>query len=408
MAIDVSRELPRILKMAVGEKASDIHIKPGQTPIFRINGALREVSTFPKFAPQDIADVARKIMNDQQIEIFREFMEVDLAYSLAGVGRFRVNVFQQRGSVAISLRLIPHVITPFDDLYLPEVLRNIAEFPRGLVLVTGATGSGKSTTIAAMIDHINTTKKRHIVTIEDPIEFLMKDKKSIISQREVGFDTTSFLKALRAALRQDPDVILVGEMRDVETITTAMQAAETGHLVMSTLHTVDVMETINRILSFYPSHQVEHVRYELSASLRAIISQRLVPRCDIKGRAPAVEVMINNSRIRGCIKNKEKTHEIIDAMEKGFYTEGMQTYDMALMRLVKSKMVAFEEAMQYATNPGDFALKIKGVSTTSGHEFDESTDQHQRQAVPKEKAKRKKPKIGDEKTEKMVIERFSK
>ena len=395
-------DLKRILKYAVDQKASDIHIKPGKPPIVRINGQLQDIPRVTKLNPNQIADIARKIMNEHQIEMFRQNLEVDLAYSLPGVGRFRVNVYQQRGSVAISLRLIPHSVKGFEELNLPLVLKKIAELPRGLVIVTGATGSGKSTTLAAMIQHINNNQTRHIVTIEDPIEFLIRDNKSIISQREVGFDTPSFLKAIRSALRQDPDIILVGEMRDVETVTTALQAAETGHLVLSTLHTVDVMETINRILSFYPAHQLEHIRFELSSSLRAIICQRLVPCADRSGRVPALEIMINNSRIKECIQVKEKTHEVVDAMEKGYTTDGTQTFDMSLMRLVKNKLISYQDALENSTNPGDFALKFKGVSSTADAEFAEST---QAEAAEHDRLARKKD---SDTTQKMIIERFDK
>lgn len=396
-------DFKRILKMSVDQSASDVHLKPGKAPVLRINGHLHELQKFPKLNPQRITEIARSIMNERQIEEFREKQEVDLAYSLPGVGRFRVNVYQQRGTIAISLRLIPHILRLFEDLNLPIILQKISEYPRGLILVTGATGSGKSTTIAAMIQHININYTRHIITIEDPIEFLIRDRKSIVSQREVGFDTPSFSGALRSALRQDPDVILVGEMRDVETITTAIQAAETGHLVLSTLHTVDVMETINRVLSFYPSHQLDQIRFEMASSLRAVVSQRLVPQKDKKGRVPAVEIMINNARVAECIKLKEKTHEIVDAMEKGYSTDGTQTYDMALMRLVKNGMVDYKDALEYCTNPGDFALKLKGVSSTSDSDFQESTEggKYDSRSGAKRKGKQK---IKDE----MIIERFSK
>ncbi len=392
------RELKRILTMAVELKASDIHIKPGNAPIIRVNGALIDLPKANKISPNQIAAIARRIMTEEQLEHFREFQEVDLAYSFPGVGRFRISIFQQRGTVAMALRLIPPMVNSWNQLLLPSIIKKIANFHRGLVIVTGATGSGKSTTLAAMIDHINETSRRHIITIEDPIEFLMRDKKSIISQREVGFDTTTFSKALRSALRQDPDVILVGEMRDVETITTAVQAAETGHLVLSTLHTVDVMETVNRILSFYTAHQLDQVRFELSTALKAIICQRLLPRADKKGRVPAVEIMINNSRIRDCIKFKEKAGEIVDAMQKGYSTDKMQTFDMSLMILVRKQLVAYEDALKYASNPGDFALKFKGVSSTSDHEFEQSTGMTD--------SKDDTEKIAT--TDKMIIERFSK
>ena len=399
----LSKDLARILKRAVECNASDIHIKPGKPPILRIDGELKEMTAIGKLTPPLVADLARTMMNDDQIQHFRDQQEVDLAYSMTGLGRFRVNVYQQRGSVAITLRLIPHTIRNFEQLSLPQSLVRIADSQRGLVLVAGATGSGKSTTLAAIINYINHKYTRHIITIEDPIEFLIKDNKSIVSQREVGFDTPSFYKALRSALRQDPDVILVGEMRDVETINTAVQAAETGHLVLSTLHTVDVMESINRILSFYPSHQLDHVRFEIATALKAIVCQRLVPRGDGKGRIPAVEVMIASSRIRECIQVKEKTHEIYDAMERGFATDGMQTFDMALARMVKEKLIDYKDALAASSRPGDFALKFKGISSTADAEFAESTQseaekRHQRMETEQKKKE----------DNKMIIERFSK
>jgi twitching motility protein PilT len=389
-------EIDKVLKMAVDLTASDIHVKPGAPPIVRVNGDLQTLPGLEKATPGTIIEVARKIMNERQLEQYRKYHEVDLAYSLSGVGRFRVNIYQQRGSAAISFRAISTEVLDFEALQLPAVLSKVSEFQRGMVLVTGATGSGKSTTLAAILEYINQHYRRHVVTIEDPIEFLIRDKKSIISQREVGLDTPSFSRALRSSLRQDPDVILVGEMRDLETITTALMAAETGHLVLSTLHTMDVMETIHRIISFYPGHQIDQVRFQLAAALRAVVSQRLLARADGSGRIPATEVMVTTSRIRECITNKEKLHEITDAMEKGYTTYGMQTFDMALMQLLQQRKVSLEEALKYSTNPGDFALKVKGISSTGG-----SSDFSEWDDGPKKKG----PKPGGGG---MVIERFSK
>jgi len=296
------------------------------------------------------------------VQLFKENSEVDLAYSLPSVGRFRVNVFRQRGSIAIAMRTIPYRVKTIDELNLPPVLKTIATENRGMVLVTGSTGSGKSTTLAAMIDEINSTRTCHIITIEDPIEFLIRDKKSIISQREVGFDTRGFLTALRAALRQDPDVILVGEMRDLETMNTALQAAETGHLVLSTLHTTDVMETISRVLAVFPSAQETQIRFQLSTSLKAILCQRLIPRADGGGRVPAVEVLVNNARVLDCIREPKKTGEIPDVMTQSYTTYGMQSFDMSLTQLVANNLITVEAALENATNPGDFKLRLRGIS----------------------------------------------
>jgi twitching motility protein PilT len=282
-----------------------------------------------------------------------------------GLGRFRVNIFQQRGTIGIVLRVIPFGIQNFEQLTLPAVLEKIAAETRGLVLVTGTTGSGKSTTLAAMVDFINSKRTRHIITIEDPIEFLIRDKRSIVNQREVGADTLSFAAALKSALREDPDVILVGEMRDFETIETAITAAETGHLVMSTLHTMDATETINRIVSIFPPYQQKQVRLQLASILRAVISQRLIPRADGKGRVPALEILRNTTRIRELIIDKERTREIPDAISRGYTTYGMQTFDQSIMALYKKKLITLEEALEQCSNPDDFKLRASGVAGTS-------------------------------------------
>ena len=299
--------------------------------------------------------------------------EVDLSYGVPGVCRFRVSAYHQRGSVAIVFRAISFNIPTLESLNLPPVLKKIATEERGLILVTGTTGSGKSSTLAAMIDYINENRTSNIITVEDPVEFLHRDKKSIISQREVGFDTLSFAAALKGALRQDPDVILVGEMRDLETIETALTAAETGHLVMSTLHTLDAAETINRIISVFPPFHQRQVRMQLSAVIKGVISQRLVPKIDGKGRVPAVEVMIGTARIKECIDDKDKTKQIPDAIAQGYTTYGMQTFDQSLMQLYSSKLISYEEALRQSTNPDDFALKISGISSTSNSSWDQFT-----------------------------------
>jgi twitching motility protein PilT len=363
--------LDEILKVALKGGASDIHVKSGLPPMFRVDGALVPLKNGERLLPEDTTKIAQQIMNEVQRARFEEKRECDLAYGIAGLGRFRVNVFQQRGTTGIVFRVIPFGVKTMEQLHLPKVIEKIAMEQRGLVLVTGTTGSGKSTTLASMIDHINTNRTCHIMTIEDPIEFLIRDRRSIVNQREIGVDTQTFSNALRAALRQDPDVILVGEMRDYETIETAITAAETGHLVMSTLHTLDATETINRIISVFPPYQQKQVRLQLSSILRAVISQRLVPRADGKGRVPALEVMISTARIRECISDKDRTKEIHDAISKGFTAYGMQTFDQSLMAHVKSGLITYDEALKHVSNRDDFALRFKGIASTSDGSWDD-------------------------------------
>ena len=358
-------ELNDILKIALKGGASDIHLKSGLPPMFRVDGALVPLKNGERLMPEQVTGMATNIMNPVQKQRFEETREVDLAYGIPGLGRFRVNVFQQRGSVGIVFRVIPFGVKSIEHLHLPKVIERIAMEQRGLVLVTGTTGSGKSTSLAAMIEYINANRTCHIMTIEDPIEFLIRDRRSIVNQREIGVDTQSFSMALRAALRQDPDVILVGEMRDFETIETAITAAETGHLVMSTLHTLDATETINRIISVFPPYQQKQIRLQLASILKAVISQRLVPRADGKGRVPALEVLISTARVRECIGDKDRTKELHDAISKGFTTYGMQTFDQSLMGLVKSNLVTYEEALKHVSNPDDFALRFRGIGSTS-------------------------------------------
>ncbi len=354
-----------ILKMAGERKASDVHLKVGAHPVMRIDGKLQVMTEFKRLMQEDTIAMAFSLMSSRQKERFKHQLEIDIAYSVPGLGRFRCNIFQQRGSVGLVLRLIPARIQTFKELMLPPVLEKICEEQRGLVLVTGTTGSGKSTTLAAMIDYINTRRIEHIMTIEDPIEFLHRDKKSIINQREVDVDTKGFSTALRSALRQDPDVILVGEMRDYETIETALLAAETGHLVLSTLHTLDATESINRIISVFPPHQQKQIRIQLAAVLKAIISMRLLPRADGLGRVPAVEVLISTPYIRDCVETKEKTKLIRDAIAQGTSQYGMQTFDQSLYLLYKNGLITLEEAMRRATNPDEFRLRIQGIQSTS-------------------------------------------
>lgn len=355
-----------LLKIATEKGASDLHLKVGSHPVLRIDGELVPLVDLKRLMQEDTIAMAFSIMNNRQKQKFKDHLEIDIAYSVPGLGRFRCNIFQQRGTVGLVLRVIPVKILTVRELYLPAVLEKIAMEPRGLVLCTGTTGSGKSTTLAAIIDYINSHRKEHIMTIEDPIEFLHRDKKCLINQREVEVDTKSFAGALRSALRQDPDVILVGEMRDYETIETAITAAETGHLVLSTLHTLDATETINRIIAVFPPHQQKQIRLQLAQVLKAVISLRLMPRADGKGRVPAAEVLVSTALIRDYIINKEKTRMITDAIAQGISQYGMQTFDQALYSLLKKNMITYEEAIVRATNPEEFKLRLQGISSTSG------------------------------------------
>jgi twitching motility protein PilT len=360
-----------LLKIAVEHGASDLHLKVGSYPMMRVRGDLVPANGDRRLDHEDTVAMAAAVMSTAQRQKFKDSQEIDLAYSVPGLGRFRCNVFQQRGTIGLVLRVIPMTIQTIDQLGLPQVLKTIAAEERGLVLVTGTTGSGKSTTLAALIDHINSTRCAHIMTVEDPIEFLQRDNRAIINQREVSVDTRSFAQALRSALRQDPDVILVGEMRDFETIETALLAAETGHLVFSTLHTLDATETINRIIAVFPPHQQKQVRLQLASVLKAVISQRLIPRADGKARCAAVEVMITTPFIRDCIVDKEKTHQIHTAIAAGTSQYGMQTFDQAIFGLFQQELITYDEALRWASNTDEFKLKVQGISTTS----DDARDQ---------------------------------
>lgn len=356
--------IQEILTLAMQKQASDVHIKAGIVPVIRKHGKLRPLAVgLQPLSQTQVEQMALDIMDPKQQEFFYENKEIDFSYGLSGIGRFRVNVFRQRSSVRIVIRNIPFEVPSIASLNLPYVIKKIAEYERGLILVTGVTGSGKSSTLAAMIDHINSNYNNHILTIEDPIEFLIRDRKSIISQRELGIDTKNYAGALRAALRQDPDVILIGEMRDKETIEIALTAAETGHLVLSTLHTLDAQESINRILSAFEPHQHTQIRLQLASVLVSVISQRLATRKDGKGFVPAVEVLINNQRTRDMIEDPMRTKDLRVAIEESRNSMGMQSFDQSLMDLIVADLVTYEEALKLSSKPEDFALKYSGVSS---------------------------------------------
>ncbi|MFY9690116.1 MAG: type IV pilus twitching motility protein PilT [Candidatus Acidiferrales bacterium] len=354
-----------LLRRAVEQRASDLHLKVGNHPYLRVDGLLNAIADVPRITPEEMLSMAFSMMTNRQKQKFKETAELDMAYGVAGLGRFRVNVFQQRGNVGMVLRVIPTKIRTLEELELPRVLATVCEEQRGLVLCTGTTGSGKSTTLAAMIDRVNSLRPEHIITIEDPIEYLHRDKKGFINQREVEVDTSSFSTALRAALRQDPDVILVGEMRDLETISTALLAAETGHLVLSTLHTLDATETIQRIIAVFPPPEQKQIRLQLASTLKAVVSQRLVRKSDGAGRVPACEVMIATGYIRDCIMNPDKTRMIRDAIAAGTSQYGMQTFDQSLFDLYSRNLITLEEAILRASNPDDFRLRVQGVRSSA-------------------------------------------
>jgi twitching motility protein PilT len=362
----MSSGIDQLLTIACSKGASDLHIKAGSFPFIRINGDLQPMVEAQRLSAEDTLNMAFSIMNNRQKQRFSEVSEIDIAYALSGLGRFRCNIFQQRGSVGMVLRVIPTTVRTIEELRLPPVIEKLSDNMRGLVLVTGTTGSGKSTTLASIIDYINRTRTGHIVTIEDPIEFLHRDKKSYVNQREIDVDTRSFFEALRGALRQDPDVILVGEMRDKETIETALMASETGHLVLSTLHTLDATETINRIVSVFPPHQQNAIRLQLASVLRGVVSMRLVRAADsIQGRVPAVEVLVATPYIKDCVIYPEKTSLIRDAIAQGTSQYGMQTFDQSLFDLYSRELITYEEALTGATNPDEFKLRVSGIRSTS-------------------------------------------
>ncbi len=365
------RDPPFSFKQAIAQmvqqSGSDLLLKVGRPPTIRVNGDLASLA-MAAVRPEELKALAEQIMTPRQIREFSEHKEADFAIGVPGVGRFRTNIYQQRGTLAFAFRAIPYEVKAIHELNLPEVLETIALKPRGLVLVTGVTGSGKSTALAAMINHLNRHKRVNVITIEDPIEFLHRDQMSNISQREVGSDTLSFDAALRHVLRQDPDVILLGEIRDIETLDTALKAADTGHLVFSTLHTTDASQTVNRVLSFYPPHQHQEIRMLLSTALTAIISLRLVPRADGKGRVPAAEVLINTAAVAESLRDINKALSIPDLITDGTIPYRMQSFDQSLMQWYNDEVIAYESAMFYSTNPSEFALRASGVHSASSAE----------------------------------------
>jgi len=351
--------------MAMSFGASDLHLRAGSFPVIRVTGELKPLGGVPKLSQDETLEMAFSMMSNRQKQHFKDSLEVDIGYGVNGLGRFRVNIFQQRSSIGIVARVISDTIRGFAELGMPPILNNIANEKRGLVLVTGTTGSGKSTTLAAIVDHINQNRNCHIVTIEDPIEFLHKDKESFVTQREVDVDTRNFAEALRGSLRQDPDVILVGEMRDLETIETALVAAETGHLVLSTLHTLDAAETLTRIISAFPPYQQKSVRIQLGGLLKAVVSQRLMKSAKGNSRIPAVEILAATPLIRDYILHEEKTASIRDAIAAGTSQYGMQTFDQSLFYLYQSGLVSLDEALRGSSNPDEFRLRLAGIHNTS-------------------------------------------
>jgi twitching motility protein PilT len=366
--------LKQMMQEMQKRQASDLHLRVGIRPTIRADGVLVPIDEQILYH-EDMDKILSQILNDEQKDRFIKKREMDLALSISKVGRFRINLYKQRGTMGIAIRQVNTRVPGFDELNLPATIKEIAESKRGLVIVTGTTGSGKSTTLASMVEHINSTRTENILTIEDPIEFIYRDKKSIISQREIGGDTEGFATALRHAFRQDPDIIMVGEIRDAETMSIALTAADTGHLVLTTLHTLNAVETISRIISFFPPHQHQQIRLLLSGTLRSIICQRLLARSDGPGRVPAVEVLVSTGATREAIIDPERTNTILDLIESGIIQYGMQSFDQSIMKLYRSGYISYEQAMAQCTNPDDFDLRVKGITSASDKgwtEFEES------------------------------------
>jgi len=362
--------LRQMLVEMLDKSASDLHLRVGIEPTLRINGELKAINSEP--VNKDLMnEILSQVLSPEQQKKFTSRSEMDLALSVTKLGRFRINMYKQRGTPGIAIRAVNTKVPSFEELNLPEVVKNLCEARRGLIIVTGTTGSGKSTTLAAMIEEVNSSRPDNILTIEDPIEYIYRDRKSIISQREVGADTDTFATALRHAFRQDPDVILIGEIRDAETMSIALAAADTGHLVLSTLHTLNVVETISRIISFFPPHQHQQIRLLLAGTLKAIICQRLLNRFDIPGRVPAVEVMVSTGAIKDSIIDPMKTMGILELIESGGTQYGMMSFDQSIMKLYRQGSINYEEAMVQATNPDDFDLRVKGITGASDHDWQE-------------------------------------
>lgn len=365
--------LEELLRQALEKGATDVHLKAGVMPVIRRNGQLRPLNpTAPPLTGDQIESMAMGLLNDTQRAHFAEYREIDLGYGVTGLGRFRISVFKQRGTFRMVVRNVPFKVPNFEELNLPSIISKIAKEERGLILVTGVAGSGKSSTIAAMLDDINKRENKHILTIEDPIEFLIRDRKSLITQREIGIDSTSFARALRAGLRQDPDVILIGEMRDKETMETAILAAETGHLVLSTLHTFDAVETINRVLAAFDATQQGQIRLQLAATLRAVISQRLCERKNGEGMVPACEVLINTQRVRELIEDPDQTQNIQQAIEEGHAAWGMQSFDQSLLELLNKDLITYDEALLHCARPEDFRIRYDGITAMDGKKWSEA------------------------------------
>jgi twitching motility protein PilT len=354
-----------VLQEMINKGGSDLHLKVGRPPTFRVNGELEAMENHAPLKPEDLKGLAEQLMTPRQIKQFGEEKECDFAIGVPGIGRFRVNLYQQRGSLCYAMRAIPYNARSIDELQLPPVLKDIAMKPRGLVLVTGITGSGKSTALAAMIAHVNENRHANVITIEDPIEFLHRDINCHVNQREVGTDTATFAQALRRVLRQDPDVILIGEIRDLETLDTALKAADTGHLVFATLHTTDATQTIQRVLSFYPPHQQEEIRFSLASALQAVVSLRLVPRSDKPGRVAAAEILMNTAAVKDQIRDSKSTLNIPDLIKEGTVQYGMQSFDQSIMQWYTQKIISYESAVFYASSPAEFALRAQGIGGTS-------------------------------------------
>jgi twitching motility protein PilT len=353
-----------VLEKMIAARASDLHLKAGTPPVVRVDGMLYTLDE-PAPTASELREVSNQLLNEEQRVYFSSHSEIDFAFGVSGLARFRANVFMQRGTPALALRHVPVEVPTFEDLGLPPAVRELAFSQRGLILVTGRTGSGKSTTLAAMIDTINRTTTRNVITVEDPIEFLHRDRLSFVHQREVGLDTQSFHEGLRYVLRQDPDIILIGEIRNLETMSTALMAADTGHLVMSTLHTTDVVQSIQRIISFYPPHQHDEIRMSLASNLRAVVSQRLIPRRDGAGRIPSVEVMVSTPTIREYIQHPDKLPLLHSVVAEGVTQYGMQTFDQSVLALLRDGIITEEEALKNCNNPNELQLKLKGIASAS-------------------------------------------